>query len=193
MLSCCHLFLCIFPRGLIPFTAVPCDSLLSPLNNNSAHQYIFNMLPNFLHFHLFFTSLAVMLMRCRTCCWCCAADLQPLPSQVQQGLQRVVPGWLMGDSFRGHYPDGPSQPCDVSVSDCRVMNCGVHRRAEQAISMHRCCFPPDHSLQGPPSLAAWRPPREHGSSAVERHCRALCCLQPSAFSSLFLMVIFFPF
>lgn len=34
----------------------------------------------------------------------------------------------MGGSFRGHYPDGRPQPCDVSVSDCRVMNCGVRRQ-----------------------------------------------------------------
>lgn len=99
----------------------------------------------------------------------CTADLQQLSFLVQYGFPRVVSLWLMEDSFRGHYPDGQPEPCDVSASDCRVMNCGD---GEQAISMHRC-FPPDRSIQGPPSLTRPGVPLCHSSSTPEERNECL--------------------
>lgn len=99
----------------------------------------------------------------------CTADLQQLSFLVQYGFPRVVSLWLMEDSFRGHYPDGQPEPCDVSASDCRVMNCGD---GEQAISMHRC-FPPDRSIQGPPSLTQPGVALCHSSSTPEERNECL--------------------
>lgn len=118
---------------------------------------------------IYISNIAVTLMPSGKPAAACTADLQQLSFLVQYGFPRVVSLWLMEDSFRGHYPDGQPEPCDVSASDCRVMNCGD---GEQAISMHRC-FPPDRSIQGPPSLTQPGVPLCHSSSTPEERNECL--------------------